>query len=246
MTAGQSAAKYGDRHAGVYDRIYGARFAPDAAVAALARAAGVGRVLELGVGTGRLAIPLARLGIPVDGIEASPAMIDKLRREPGGDRVAVFEVDLDGFQLPRRDYSVAVCAVSTLFMLPSAAAQARCLVSAARHLRSGGRLFVEAFRPDPSRFDADGSRTEQRPTIDAVTHVVRSVHDATAQAIHITHELCTDDEQQSYEVTLTYASDTQLDAMATRAGLRLVDRWHDWSGAPATEASTDPVSVYQR
>lgn len=231
----------------MYDRIYGARFAPEAAVEALAHAAGAGRVLELGVGTGRLAIPLAGLGVAVDGIEASTAMIARLRSEPGGDRVGVFQADLDGFELPIRGYTVAVCAVSTLFMLPSTQAQTRCLASAGRSLRRGGRLFVEAFRPDPSRFDADGWRIEQRPTIDGSTHAVRSAHDAAAQTIHITHQLgADDDEQESYEVTLTYANEQQLDTMATQAGLRLVDRWHDWSGAPATDASTDPISVYQR
>ena len=255
MTVGNTAARYGDRHAGVYDRIYGARSAPDDAVAALAEAARSGRVLELGLGTGRLAIPLARLGVPVDGIEASPVMIAQLRAQPGAELVGVFRVDLDGFVVPHRDYAVAVCAVSTLFMLPSAAAQRRCLVSAARHLRRDGRLFVEAFRPDPTRFDADGRRAEQRPTINGSTHLVLSVHDPDAQTIRITHQLGTDElgtdqlgadgGPQCYEVTLTYASEQQLATMATEAGLRLVERWHDWTGAPATEASTDPISVYR-
>lgn len=140
----------------MYDRIYGARFVPDAAVAALGAAAGDGPVLELGLGTGRLAVPLTEQGVPVDGIEASSAMVAQLRAQPGGAAVGVFQVDLDGFELPRHDYAVAVCAVSTLFMLPSAAAQARCVAAAGRHLRAGGTLFVEAFRPDPSRFDAAG------------------------------------------------------------------------------------------
>ncbi len=246
MTTRHSAEQYGDRHAGVYDRIYGALYAPGAAVAALAEAAGAGRVLELGVGTGRLAIPLAKLGVAVDGIEASPAMIAKLRSEPGGDLVGVFQVDLDGFELPQNAYTVAVCAASTLFMLPSTQAKTRCLVSAGRSLRPGGRLLVEAFRPNPSRFDAAGWRIEQRPTIDGSTHVVRSVHDPAAQTIRITHQFGADDAQETYEVTLTYVEETQLDTMATQAGLRLVDRWHDWRGTPATDASTDPISVYQR
>lgn len=151
-----------------------------------------GRVLELGVGTGRLAIPLVQRGVPVDGIEASSAMIDQLRAQPGGELVGVFQTDLDGFELPRRSYAVAVCAVSTLFMLTSRQAQTRCLASTARSLRPGGRVFVEAFRPDPSRFDAAGRRTEQRPTIDGVTHVVCSVHDPDAQTVHIIHQLSKD------------------------------------------------------
>lgn len=244
--SGFGAAWYGDRHAAVYDRIYGARFVPDAAVAALLAAAAGGRVLELGVGTGRLAIPIASRGVPVDGIEASTAMVAQLRAQPGGNRVGVFEVDLNDFELPCHDYAVAVCAVSTLFMLPSATAQARCIAAAGRHLTPGGRLFVEVFRPDPSRFDAHGRRVEQRPTNDGSTHEVRSVHDAAAQTIRITHLLGTATNVEPYEVTLTYATEPQLDAMAIAAGLQLVDRWHDWTGKPADAASTDPISVYHR
>ena len=110
---------YGDQHAPVYDRIYRRQHTPDAAVAALAAAAGPdGAVLEMGVGTGRLAIPLAAMGISVDGIEGSPAMIEQLRSRPGGGLVRAFHADLADFDLPRRDYTVAVCAVSTLSCSP--------------------------------------------------------------------------------------------------------------------------------
>src|SRR5712691_11840966 len=95
-------AAYGDQHGPVYDRIYGARFAPQAAVGALAAVGRDGGVLELGIGTGRLAIPLAARGIGVDGIEASPAMIRQLRARPGGDAVGVVIADLAGFDLPAR------------------------------------------------------------------------------------------------------------------------------------------------
>lgn len=133
------ASEYGDSHADAYDRIYGARFVPDAAVTALAAAAGPGgRLLELGLGTGRLAIPLVERGVHVDGIEASGAMIERLRARSGGTHVGVFRVDLADFDLPRVDYDVAVCAVRTLFMLPGRGAQQSCIASAARHLRAGG------------------------------------------------------------------------------------------------------------
>ncbi len=88
-----SAAAYGQRHAAVYDRIYGMRFAPAAAVDALATA-GDGPMLELGVGTGRLAIPPNQQGVLVDGIEASPAMIGRLRAQPSGDWIGVVQADL--------------------------------------------------------------------------------------------------------------------------------------------------------
>src|SRR5260370_1330836 len=111
-------AAYGDRHAPVYDQIYGARFAPQAAVSTLAAAGRDGGVLELGAGTGRLAIPLAACGIRVDGIEASQAMIGQLRSRPGSSVVGIIIADLAGFDLRYQDYTAAVCAVSTLFILP--------------------------------------------------------------------------------------------------------------------------------
>ncbi len=240
-------SSYGDQHAPVCDRIYRRQHTPDAAVAALAAAAGPdGAVLEMGVGTGRLAIPLAALGISVDGIEGSPAMIEQLRSRPGGSRVRAFHADLADFDLPRRDYTVAVCAVSTLFMLPTAHQQQRCLASAARHLRPGGRLIIEAFQIDPTRFDATGHRTEERPTDDGSPHTVLSTHDALNRSISIRHTLTgAEGRDSSYEVTLHYLSTAQLDEMAARAGLTLIQRWHDWSGGPATAGSTDPVSIYQ-
>lgn len=234
-----AAADYGDRHAPVYDRIYGRRFAPESAVLALADAAGDGAVLELGVGTGRLAIPLAARGVEVDGIEASAAMVAQLRAQPGSARVGVAQVDLAGFTLERTDYAVAVCAVSTLFMLDHAA-QRGCLRSTATHLRPGGRLYVEAFRPDPGRFDADGHRVEDRSTAGGGHHVVRSTHDPRARTIRISHELA----DRSYEVVLHYRTPEDLDAVAGDAGFRLLHRWHDWNGNPVQEDSPDPVSAY--
>ena len=239
------AASYGDRHASVYDRIYGSRFTPDAAVATLAKFAGGGRLLEMGVGIGRLAIPLAGCGVQVDGIEGSAAMIEQLRAQPGGENVVVFQADLADFDLPRHDYCVAVCAVSTLFMLDGPEAQQSSLTSAAAHLRTGGHLFIEAFRLDPTRFDADGRRFEQRQTSDDATHVVHSHHDRLRRCIAITHVLSDGRETNDYTVELHYSTEHELDAMAAIAGLELVARWHDWNGMPATNRSSDPISVYK-
>jgi len=242
----ERASDYGDAHASVYDRIYGDRFVPDSAVTALATAAGPGgRLLELGIGTGRLAIPLAYRGVRVEGIEASAAMIARLRSQAGGEQIPVHRADLADFELPHAGFDVAVCAVSTIFMLPGRSYQQSCLAATARHLRLHGLLFIEAFRPDLTRFDDDGNRVEARSdSFDA--HVVRSHHDAVRQAIDITHELSEGFDVASYRVTLHYASCDELDQMAGLAGLSLRERWHDWSGRPATEKSSDPVSVYAR
>lgn len=139
-----------------------------------------------------------------------------------------------------------MCAVRTLFMLPGARAQQRCISAAARHLRPGGLLFIEAFRPDASRFDATGCRLEQRPAVDGTAHEVHSRHEPGAHAIHITHVFTSAAGSSAYEVTLHYATPGQIDVMAAAAGLTLQARWHDWTAAPATDASRDPISVYRR
>ena len=249
ITSGAGA--YGQQHAAVYDRIYGARFAPDDAVRTLARLGRDGGVLELGVGTGRLAIPLAQRGVRVDGIEGSPAMVDRLSEQAGGDRVEVIVADLADFALQYRSYAVAVCAVSTLFML-SRDAQRSCIQATARHLRPGGLLLIEAFQPDPTRFDAHGNRTEHRDS-DQGSHIVHSHHDAHHQTITITHLLGpapatnsgNDGGGGKYEVTLHYQNPSQLDQMAAAAGLTAAFRWNDWSGAPYHRDSRDPISGYR-
>lgn len=239
-------ASYGQTHASVYDQIYADRFDAAPAVAALAEAAAGGRVLELGVGTGRLAIPLARAGVLVDGIEASDAMIVRLRDRPGADRVGVLRADLADFDLPRHDYHIAVCAVSTLFIL-SHDAQQTCLNAVARHLRRGGRLFIEAFVPDPSRFDAGGLRVEHRPDPTGGVHTVTSRHDPSRRRIHIVHTLTgPDGHRTDYPITLHYATPSELDAMAATAGFSPAGRWGDWTGSPADAHSHDPISLYVR
>jgi hypothetical protein len=131
-------------------------------------------------------------------------------------------------------------------MLPHAG-QRSCIAAAARHLRPGGTLFIEAFRFDRRRFDAHGQRTEHRSAPAGGTHTVHSRHDPAGHSISITHVLGEQDGRTSeYQVTLHYSSLAELDAMAGAAGLALSARWHDWAAGPLRPDSTDPVSVYHR
>ena len=150
---GYDPSRYGDSHADVYDRIYANAFRTDLACRRLAELAEHrgGPVLDLGIGTGRLAVPLRQAGIDVHGIDASAAMIARLRATPDTADILVWHADMANFVLEDR-YGVIVCAVSTLFMLPDRDTQIRCLQCAARHLRPEGVLVVEAFVPDPRRF----------------------------------------------------------------------------------------------
>lgn len=173
-------------------------------------------------------------------------MITRLQAQSGGEEVGVFRADLADFDLPRHDYRVAVCAVSTLFMLDHDAQQA-CLTCVARHLHPGGRLFIEAFVPDPSRFDAHGRRVEHRPAPPGGVHTVISHHHPDERRIHVVHTL-TDarGDSSDFEVTFHYVTPAELDELAAAAGLSPVGRWADWSGTPAAAHSRDPISIYQR
>ncbi|GAC1611634.1 MAG: class I SAM-dependent methyltransferase [Mycobacteriales bacterium] len=239
-------AAYGQQHAGIYDLLYPEHGTVPPTVRALAAAAGSGRVLELGSGTGRLAVPLARAGVGVDGIEASPAMIGLLHSRPGGRDVTVYQTDLISFDLPHKSYAAAVCAASTLFMLPGAGAQQQCLTAVAGHVRPAGVLFVEAFRPDPERFDRVGRRTEIRHEVADYRHEVTSQHDPRQQTIRVTHTLFGRAGRREWTVELHYATPGQLDQMASAAGLVRIDCWHDWTGTPVKADSPDPISLFRR
>jgi SAM-dependent methyltransferase len=243
--AGYEKSTYGDAFADVYDDWYAQisdAAATVACLAALVDAAGGGSVLELAVGTGRLAIPLALSGLEVHGIDTSQAMLDRLRAKPGGDAVHTVLGDMS-LALPDGPHAVVFVAYNSLFAL-EAPARAACFDSVARALVPGGHFAVEAFVPDPDR--PAGSTIGVRSM--SATHVVLSIdvhHPADQRA-----------EGQFVEITETggvrlrpwsvhYASPTALDAEAERAGFTLADRWEDWDQTPFDQHSARHVSVYR-
>ena len=147
---------YGDRIAEVYDEWYGdAGFLEtEASVELLAELAGGGPVLELAIGTGRLALPLAERGLEVHGVDASEAMVAKLRRSPAATDIPVTMGDFADVA-GRRRYSLVFVAFNTFFGLLSQEDQVRCFANAAAHLADGGVFLIEAFVPDLARFDRD-------------------------------------------------------------------------------------------
>lgn len=240
-------ASYGDTHADAYDLIYANAFPTDLAAARLTELAATrhGPVLDLGIGTGRLAVPLRQAGTEVHGIDASPAMIARLRAQPEAVNIPVWQTDIADFSLPHR-YAVIVCAVSTLFMLPDRDTQISCLRCAGRHLQPNGLLVVEAFVPHPLRFDPAGRRLELRHLDDTGLHLVISHHEPAEQTVTITHVFGGPDGLTHYPVTLRYAWPTELDLMATMAGLDVVERIGGWDGRPYTSATTDHITTYRR
>ena len=234
---------YGDRIADVYDGLYSG-LDTGAAVETLAELAGQGPVLELAIGTGRLALPLAERGLEVHGIDASEGMVAKMREKPGGDRIPVTMGDFADVAVEGR-FSLVFVAFNTLFALLTQEDQIRCFENSAARLADDGVFVIEVFFPDLARFDR-GQRTQtnfveaDRVMIDA------SRHDPVEQRVDSAHVVITESGTKLYPVNVRYAFPPELDLMARLAGLRLRDRWGDWRRGPFTAQSPRHVSVYGR
>ena len=258
---GYGPASYGDGFADVYDDWYSAVSdveATTAAVRDLATAVpGHGRppvVLELGIGTGRLALPLAAAGLDVRGIDASAAMVAALRAKPGGD-LPVHLGDFRHVVVPVRPgepgpppVDVVLCAYNTLFNLADAEAQQACLAGVAAALRPGGALVVEAFVP-PARHDGPtGAGDEVRVRHLATDRVVltAAVRDPDAQTMAGQFIDIGPEGVRLRPWALHYLYPDELDEWAERVGLVLDDRRSAWGGAPWAEGDDHHVSTYRR
>lgn len=216
----------------------------DAEVAGLARLADGGRALELGVGTGRVAIPLAATGLEVHGIELDPDMIDQLRSKPGGERVSVHrgdmaDMDVDG------SFNLIYAVFGTLFMLPSQADQVRCFRRAAHKLAPGGKLVIEALMPRPSSYDNGGKVTVADANDERVIVNVSTI-DALTQTIHARQVVLAPAGIQIHPVRVRYSWPSELDLMAQLAQLHIHARWSDWNGEPFAADHQRHISVYEK
>lgn len=238
---------YGDRVAEIYDAWVQSRAMVDTegTVEFLARAAGAGPVLELAIGTGRVALPLARRGIEVHGIDASEAMVAKLRAKRGGEAIPVTLSDMADVAV-EGSYPLVYIVFNTLFGLLTQEDQIRCFRNVAARLAPGGAFVVEAFLPDLSRFDRGQRVGVTGVDLDALT-LEASAHDAVNQRISTQMVVLTEAEGvRLYPIHLRYVWPSELDLMARLAGLRLRERWGGWRGDPFTAASARHVSVYER
>ena len=238
-----TAATYGDRIAEHYDHMHPDGPATQAVSNVLAGLAAGGRALELGIGTGRVALPLAARGIEVHGIDASQAMVAKLHAKPGGAAIPVTIGDFAAFHVDAK-FSLIFVVFNTFFGLVTQEAQVQCFRHVAAHLEPGGVFLMEAFVPDPGRFTRGQSMSVNRIEADQVELDVAR-HDPLAQRVHSQHLIFTESGTRLYPVRLRYAWPAELDLMARLAGLRLRERWSDWTGAPFTAASSGHISLYE-
>jgi SAM-dependent methyltransferase len=235
-------AAYGDAWSHDYDRLFDVREDPTVIVEALGRMAMGRSVLELGIGTGRLAVPLHDAGWRVVGVEASDAMVAALRERAGARDIAVHRGDMRSVHLDDR-FDVVLVAFSTLFLLPDQESQVDCLASAAYHLAPGGRVVIEAFVPDHTRW-AGGKRLALSRWEGEGIEIEAARHDRAAQVIEVRYVALGDGDVRVRPLRLRYAWPAEIDLMARLAGLGLVDRWADWLGTPFGAASSGQVSVY--
>ncbi len=243
---GFDASSYGEGFADVYDDWYGDVSDVEGTVETIAALAGATPVLELGIGTGRLALPLAGRGVEVHGVDASPAMLDRLRAKPGGQALPVVVGDFADVPVQvHGGFGVIFVAYNTLFNLPSPEAQRRCFTNAAHRLRPGGAFVVEAFVPSPEPERTTGTVT---PSVVGATQVVLHVtrrHPAT-QTVEGSTVSITEGGIRLRPWHIRYTWPSELDDMAGSAGLALERRHAGWRGETFTTASPRHVSVYRR
>ncbi|MEJ5255448.1 MAG: class I SAM-dependent methyltransferase [Acidimicrobiales bacterium] len=240
---GYRPSSYGDVFADVYDEWYRDLPHTDRCADAIAELAAGGPVLELGVGTGRLALAMAARGVWVTGLDASAAMLAKLRAKPLSDQVRCVRADMAQLPFTARSFAVVLVAFNTLFNLPDAPAQRRCLADARRVVRDGGLLVVETivFPEIEERTQGVDARIieEDRVVLTA------SRLDPAARSIVGQHIEITGSGIRLRPWRLHYLLPAELDQLAEETGWVLRDRSESWNGEPFTAHSEHQVVVYR-
>ena len=239
---------FGEDHAEAYDDIQRFSKTPSrseqaAAVAFLERLAGGGPALELAIGTGWIALPLAACGIRVDGIDFSPSMVAQLRAKPGGEQVSVTIGDFADVPVPGT-YRLIYVVANTLFNLLTQDDQVRCFENVAAHLTDDGAFLIEAFRPDFLYRLRDQQYVDAEAVEVAEVRLDVARHDPMTQLLEESHVSLSRGGVRLNPIVTRYAWPSELDLMARIAGLRLKERWGGWDRSPLTSTSRIVVSIY--
>jgi SAM-dependent methyltransferase len=235
---------FGERIAATYDdssEIFGPG-PVDPMVEVLAGLAGGGRALELGIGTGRVALPLAARGVPVHGIDLSRAMVARLRAKPGGDRVGA---TIGDFATTRVDgtFSLVYLVFNTIMNLTTQVAQVACFQNAAAHLEPGGCFVIEVRVPE-LRILPPGQN--MLPWHVSPERWVCYSYDVATQAMRGHYIDLADGRGEYSSIPFRYVWPAELDLMAQLAGLRLRERWDGWTREPFTSDSSQHVSIWEK
>jgi SAM-dependent methyltransferase len=236
---------FGERVAAAYDESAADMFeatAVNPAVEFLAGLAGGGRALELGIGTGRIALPLQRRGVPVHGIDVSRAMVARLRAKPGGDAIGVTFGD---FATTRVDgaFSVSYLVFNTIMNLTTQAEQVACFRNVAAHLQPGGCFVIEVMVPELRKLPTGQSAV---PFHVSPTRWAFDIYDVATQAMSSNYVEVDGGRGEYRSIPFRYVWPAELDLMAQLAGLRLRERWEGWTREPFTNESGRHVSVWEK
>lgn len=231
---------FGEAAAGRYDESEAEHFGP--AVDLLVELAGDGPVLELGIGTGRIALPLAARGLRLHGIDLSKAMVAQLRSKPGAEEI---DVTVGDFATTKVDgsFSLAYLVFNTIMNLTTQAAQVACFANVAAHLRPGGCFVIETSLPDLRRLPpGETIRTfhvsETRWGFDE--------YEVETQGLVSHHFELVDGKLERSSIPFRFVWPSELDLMANMAGMRLRERWSGWEREPFTSESRAHVSIWEK
>ncbi len=235
---------FGELNAADYDTLHN----PDTtklSVDAIAQIAGDGaQILELAIGSGRMALPLAEMGFEISGIEGSTEMVDLLRKKSGGNDIPIVIGDYADVAI-EGPFDHVFLVYNTLFNLPSQEAQLRCFKNVADRLNKNGTFLIETFVPDFSDFE-NGQRMRTMKIDMHSAWIEAATHDPVNQMFEFQRIRITPEGVKLVPLPMRYAWPSEIDLMAKLAGLQLKSRWGDWQGSPFTNQSKMHVTVYEK
>ncbi len=237
---------FGERVAGRYDESAADMFEPavvDPVVEFLADLAGDGAALELGIGTGRIALPLAQRGVRVHGIDLSAAMVARLRAKPGGEDIGVAIGDIATTTV-EGTFSLAYLVFNTIQNLTTQDEQIACFRNVVAHLQPGGVFVIEVGVPSLRRLPP--GETVHVFSFESPARFGFDEFDVASQGLISHHYSVADGKLEVHSVPFRYVWPSELDLMARLAGMKLRERWGGWEREPFTSDSTKHVSVWER
>lgn len=235
---GETARRYDERAADISDAAV-----VDPPVSLLAELAGEGAALELGIGTGRIALPLSQQGVEVHGVDLSADMIEQLRPKPGAGKIGLSVADMTTVKLDRR-FRLVYLVYNGIMCLTTQDSQVECFINAADHLEDDGLFLLEVQVPDLRRLPPGES---VKAFHISPTHLGFDTYEFGSQML-ISHHywIEADGRMESGSGPYRYVWPAELDLMARIAGLKLIHRWSDWNREPFTDDSVSHVSVWQK
>jgi SAM-dependent methyltransferase len=201
-----------------------------------------GTALELGIGTGRIALPLAQRGVQVHGIDLSEAMVARLRAKRGADQIVVTIGDFATTTV-EATFSVAYLVANTIMNLTTQDEQVACFRNVAAHLEPGGCFVIEVLVPGLRRLPP--GETFQLFDV-SPTHVGFDEYDVARQGLVSHHYWIADGKVELFSPPFRYVWPSELDLMAQLAGMTLRERWSGWNREPFTSDSAKHVSVWEK